>query len=193
MERGSDCLPCTCAETVGKSEQRSVPTLYLAGKIGKNDWRHVLIPRLRNHTWGNGSIETDSFFYVGPFFISCDHSCGHSPGEHGMAQGCTDLIYTREEVINLNMAALANTDLVFAYITAPDCHGTIMEIGWAIANGKRVVMAFAPEIIVDDFWFSSMQCASVHHDVRPCCLADILAGEVAQTADAICHKEGGKP
>lgn len=167
---------------MGKSEQHSVTTLYLAGKIGKNDWRHNLVPRLRNQTWNDGPIETGSFYYVGPFFISCNHGCGHSPGEHGMAQGCTDLIYTREEVINLNMTALAKAELVFAYITAPDCHGTIMEIGWAIANGKRVVMAFAPGVAADDFWFSSMQCASVHRNIRPCCIADILAREVEHTS-----------
>lgn len=176
---------------MSKFIQRSTPTIYLAGKIGKNDWRHVLVPRLRNQTWNDGPIKTDSFSYVGPFFVSCDHGCGHAPGEHGMAQGCTDLIYTREAVIKLNLAALAKADLVFAYITAPDCHGTVMEIGWAIANGKRVVMVFAPDVAVDDFWFSSMQCTGVHRDVRPCCLADILAGEVIQTAADICRYEGG--
>ena len=161
-----------------KSEQRSIPTLYLAGKIGKNDWRHDLVPRLRNQTWNDGPIKTESFSYVGPFFVSCDHGCGHSPSEHGMAQGCAGPGYTREDVIKLNMAALAKADLIFAYINAPDCHGTVMEIGWSIANGKRAVMAFAPHIAVADFWFSSMQCDSVHHDIRPCCLADILAREV---------------
>lgn len=169
------------------------PTLYLAGKIGKNDWRHGLVPQLRQHTWGDGPITTETFIYVGPFFVNCDHGCGHAPGAHGMAQGCIDLGYTREDVIRLNMAALMKADLIFAFINAPDCHGTIMEIGWAIASGKRVVMAFAPGITADDFWFSSMQCVSVHHNARPCCLADILGREVAQTAAALCRNEGEMP
>lgn len=177
---------------VQSNQQRSIQTLYLAGKIGKNDWRHDLVPRLRNQTWNDGPIETDSFSYVGPFFIACDHGCSHGSNKHGMVQECTEPFYTREDVIKLNLAALAKADLVFAYITAPDCYGTIMEIGWAIATGKRVVMAFAPDIAVDDFWFSAMQCASVHHDVRPCCLADVLAGEVEQTAAAICRNKGDR-
>lgn len=161
------------------------PTLYLAGKISKNDWRHTLIPGLREHSWSDDPIHTSHFSYVGPFFASCDHGCGHNPGSHGAVQECTEPHYTRRDVVDLNMAALVKANLVFAYINAPDCYGTVMEIGWAIANGKRVVMAFAPDLNDDDFWFLSMQVAVVHRQVNPCDLADLLADEIRQTTAAL--------
>ena len=166
--------------------QHAAPSLYLAGKIGKNDWRHNLVPNLRDRKWKDGPIETDSFLYVGPFFVSCDHGCGHSPGGHGLVQECIEPYYTHDDVIRLNMVAIEEADIVFAYITAPDCHGTIFEIGVAAAKGKRVVMAFAPDIDANDFWFISMQCAAVHHYIRPCCLAEILKDEIQKTISAGC-------
>ena len=162
----------------------SRPNVYLAGKIGKNDWRHSLVPNLRERTWRDGPIETDSFSYIGPFFVSCDHGCSHNPEGHGMVQECASRDYTHEDVIKLNTGAIAKADIVFAYITAPECYGTIFEIGVATAKGKRVVMAFAPDINADEFWFSSMQCAAVHHNVRPCCLVEILAAEIKKTNKA---------
>lgn len=155
------------------------PTLFLAGKIGKNDWRHKLVPRLRDQTWNDGPIETDSYAYVGPFFVSCDHGCGHGKSKHGMVQECTEPFYTRADVIRLNTTALEKADLVFAYISAVDCHGTMNEIGSALRAGQRVVVAFAPDIDAADFWYSHMQCAAVHYNVRSCCLAEILAAEVS--------------
>ena len=166
--------------------QNIIPRLYLAGKIGKSDWRHSLVPNLRDQTWNDGPIKTLSFIYVGPFFVSCDHGCGHSPSGHGMVQECIEPYYTRDDVIRLNMDAIIKADLVFAYIAAPDCYGTIFEIGVAIAKGKRVVMAFAPGIRADDFWFSSMRCAAVHHNVRPCCVTEILSDEIQKTIKARC-------
>ena len=158
----------------------SHPKVYLSGKIGKNDWRHSLVPQLRERTWDEGPIETASFDYVGPFFVSCDHGCGHVPGEHGMAQGCTELKHTRQDVINLNMSALAEADLVFAYITADDCFGTLFEIG-AVATEKRVVMAFDPNINPNEFWFSYMQCAAVYFGVQTSRLASIFGDEIRRT------------
>lgn len=166
--------------------QNVIPRLYLAGKIGKNDWRHSLVPNLRDRTWNNGPIETGSFSYIGPFFVSCDHGCGHNPSGHGMVQECIEPYYTREDVIRLNMDAIEKSDIVFAYINAPDCYGTIVEIGYAIAKGKRVIMAFAPDIDANEFWFSSMQCATAHHNIRPCCLAEILADEIKKSINAGC-------
>ena len=165
----------------------SHPNLYLAGKIGKNDWRHELVPGLRDQAWNDGPIKTNSFLYIGPYFVSCDHGCSHTPGGHGMVQECIEPHYTRGDVIRLNMDAIAEADLVVAYITAPDCHGTIFEIGVATAKCKRVVMALAPDIDENDFWFSSMQCAKVYLNIRPCCLAKIIADEIKIINAARCE------
>ena len=49
------------------------PRVYLAGTMVKNDWRHYLVPGLREHDGSDGSLELPDFTYVGPFFVSCDH------------------------------------------------------------------------------------------------------------------------
>ena len=114
------------------------PKLYLAGKIAPNDWRHSIVPALRGHTWADGPIVMPDYTYVGPFFVACDqHGCGPIPG--------CDADVTALQVIENNLSAIKSATLIFAYITANDCHGTMAEIGHALALGKRVVMAFAPE------------------------------------------------
>ena len=156
------------------------PNLYLAGKISKNDWRHGLIPGLRGHVWSDGPIVTPEFSYVGPFFVSCDHGCNHAPNSHGAAAGFEydESTYDQSTVVKNNMQVLATADLVFAYITAPDCYGTLGEIGWALGRRKRVVMAFSPDVKPDDFWFWGTQAHAMHVTVRECCLEGLLREEL---------------
>lgn len=161
-------------------------TIYLAGKIGKNDWRHELVPKLRGHTWELGPIATRNFTYAGPFFQSCDHGCLHGPNTHGVGAGdgtCTDdITYSPADIIKNNDDALRSADLVFVYITATDCHGTMVEIGRASEQpNTRIVMAFSPGIDRRDFWYSTVRAATVHENVRECCLPGILAQEISST------------
>ena len=60
------------------------PNIYIAGKIGKNDFRHALIPGLREHHPDSGPLDCGAFRYVGPFFESCDHGCRHGRNSHGV-------------------------------------------------------------------------------------------------------------
>jgi hypothetical protein len=159
-------------------------TIYLAGKIGKNDWRHKLVPGLRGHSWSLGPIATRDFIYAGPFFQSCDHGCLHGPSSHGVGAGvgtCTEEItYSPADIIRLNDAALYSADLLFVYITATDCHGTMVEIGRASNQPfTRTIIAFAPGIDSKDFWYSTARAAAVHENVRECCLPEILARELS--------------
>ena len=138
------------------------PAVYLAGKIGQTDWRHGLVPTLRGHVWADGPIDAGDFLYCGPFFVSCDHGCNHRPGSHGAAAGCGGQPkFTHSEVVKHNNQALDDCDLVFAYITSPDCYGTLHELGWAVRAGKRVLVVFAPGMPVDDFWYVSEQADAV--------------------------------
>lgn len=157
------------------------PNLYLAGKIGKNDWRHKLVPRLRDHEWNSGPIGTNTFNYVGPFFVACDHGCRHGPNLHGAVGDECGPNVTQLEVIANNNAGLDAADLVFAYITASDCYGTLIEIGWALKSRKRVVLAFAPGIQAQDFWYATEQADAVYSNVRNCCLPELLATEIQKT------------
>jgi|GEM_PF-788945 len=157
------------------------PRIYLAGKIAINDWRHPLIPNLRGHLWADGDIETSNFIYVGPYFVSCDHGCFHGRDTHGaVGSGCfgNDHEFTKQEVFLNNTAALCTADLVFAYITAVDCPGTIMEIGSAYAIDIPIVIAYAPDINISDFWYLNEPAVKVHEKVRECCLHKIFADDV---------------
>lgn len=156
------------------------PMIYLGGKIGKNDWRHDLIPGLRERTWSGGPIITPTYQYGGPFFVSCSHGCLHGPNQHGAIgrEDCCESILTRQQVIENNRTAIAKADLILAYITATDCHGTLFELGYASALAKRIIVAFAPGIPAADFWFPALQCHAKHESVRICCLKDILADEI---------------
>lgn len=155
-------------------------SLYLAGKIDKNDWRHDLVPDLRGHLWTDGPIDTALYKYVGPFFVACDHGCNHKPSSHSATAGYEfgESEFTRSNVISNNNSALNAADLVFAYINAPDCFGTLVELGWALRAGKRVVVVFATEILFDDFWYVSHQAHSVHINQGPSILKTLLELEI---------------
>lgn len=163
-----------------RSSQTHKPYLYLAGKIGKNDFRHRMVPGLRGHEWRDGPIDAGQYLYVGPFFKSCDHGCNHNPNGHGAASGfhVGESPYNQADVIRNNNAALKQADLVFAYITSPDCYGTLIEIGSATRAGQRVVMAFAPGMPHYDFWYAKLQSVSVHYEIRECCLPGLISKEL---------------
>lgn len=159
------------------------PRVYLAGKIGHDDWRQRIIPGLRDHTWHDGPIDVGPYSYVGPFFVGCDHGCFHGANRHGMLNkeidACPDAYFTRQEVIDLNMKAIDDANLLFAYITAPDCYGTIFELGYSVRKNKRVVVCFAPGISHADFWFSSDQADHVHYGIGEELLPGLLKAEVS--------------
>lgn len=68
--------------------------IYLAGKVGLNDWRNGIVEGLRSECadlfsdplrpWRtlHRSI-AGRHHYTGPYFISCDHGCFHGESSHG--------------------------------------------------------------------------------------------------------------
>jgi nucleoside 2-deoxyribosyltransferase len=57
----------------------------------------------------------------------------------------SDIDAARTEVSSAVQSAIDAADLVFAWIDGPDCYGTILEIGYARAVNKAVVVAFSNE------------------------------------------------
>lgn len=132
--------------------------IYLAGPIQKDCWRHALVPDLR--TYGSDPDEVAApnlpwptlsravlgqFDYVGPYFISDDHGCGHQPGQHGMANtACIGLApeIDRTWVVSRCLQAVGQADVLFAWLERPDCHGSCVEIGAALAIGVGVAVAY---------------------------------------------------
>lgn len=170
--------------------------LYLAGKIGKNDFRHDIVTGLRQHEWDYGPIETPDFIYMGPFFKSCDHGCYHSQNGHGLMnpEGCIgneENPYSQDDVIASNNAAMDAADLILAYITSADCYGTLVEIGRAtVMPQKRVVIAFAPGIPAEDFWYAAKQADKVYFGVCDYCLPGLISREIKTTHKAPAVDEG---
>ena len=141
------------------------PRVYLAGKIDQNDWRHELVPHLREHQIDDGPLPTETFVYMGPFFVSCDHGCFHGRNKHGARDGCSEGALTSSQIIRRSYDAIGASDLIFAYITANDCHGTVSEITWALCIGKSIHLAFAPAVNSKDFWFLAKQVDFVYENV----------------------------
>ena len=154
-----------------KLTQSHKPKVYLAGKIRKHCWRHQLISGLRDHSWGDGPLQQNSFTYIGPFFIGCDHGCFHNKNSHGNVAIRGDNLCPGRgsnaefdaphlEVATLCLDALVKADLVFCYVEAADCFGTLVEIGYALAHDVPLVVTFAPSIATsadNDFWFSCVK------------------------------------
>jgi hypothetical protein len=163
--------------------------IYFAGKISHSDWRHKIIPNLRNasndvgvgsscpeieHVGHLGRYATHSIefniqpnprnvpvpaLYVGPFFVGCDHGCFHGKNSHGtlgalndtkahdldstsfiMAESVRDIVWSNAarqiQSCHVLLAHFDNDEVCTAY-------GTIAEIGYASALGRRVILSGA--------------------------------------------------
>lgn len=146
--------------------------IYLAGKIAAHDWRHDVVRRDDQPDSGKNWQEVSGIplengdTYVGPFFISCDHSCSHSPHSHGAGQGCQGYFdssvdsnenqesrenQVRRKAIN----GICDCDVFFVYLGLDfsTAFGTMAEIGAAHAWRKKIVMIIHPALKTRDFWF----------------------------------------
>jgi very-short-patch-repair endonuclease len=139
-----------------------MPSIYLAGKIGPNDWRHDLTGWQLRHAWEVDDAHPDEpwpvmkrsilgvFDYVGPYFVSDDHGCGHGSNTHGCGNDGVVPCFTyenlpkRDRVRELCLSAIDTADIVFAWLDDLTAYGTLVEIGYARGRGKIIVIA-APE------------------------------------------------
>ena len=158
-------------------------SVYLAGKISKNDWRlKIAGRRFRDYgydrkigavgyTWTDYEVN-DEMSITGPFFISCDHGCYHGNNSHGVGLnrfmhdpfgrkdgwfGCCgdgeEPPFTEQEVLNICKLQIDRADIVFAYIDCLDCFGTLAEIGYAHAKEKTIFIVFKNKEIRKQMWF----------------------------------------
>ena len=152
------------------------PKIYIAGKIAKNDFRHKLVPQLRDMDWPGEPVRCDSFIYCGPFFAGCDHGCSHGPTRHGVVSDspCQDAQQhmtddeIRDLVILTNNDALASADYVFAYIDCLTAYGTLVELGAAYAMGKQVLLFLGTNIFETEdhhLWYAAQQADVLYRNV----------------------------
>lgn len=154
--------------------------IYLAGKVGKNCWRHAVVqgqgvsigddeaccgaagdtplpqwPILRRAIFGKHD-------YVGPYFITCDHGCFHGRDSHGSVAEFGHGVrmelkddLRRNSVRQRCLEVIHNADLVFAWIYNKTCYGTLAELGFAKALGKQIVVAMPRDFNPNDLWFAA--------------------------------------
>ena len=141
--------------------------VYLAGKIGKNDWRTEIVgghaglddaalaegwPTLVGAVLGRHD-------YVGPYFVACDHGCAHGRDTHGVSNdrvGCgAESRNPRGLVVERCLLAVERANLVFAWVDSVTAYGTLFELGYARALKKPIVVAH-PRGFYDasDLWFA---------------------------------------
>lgn len=165
--------------------------VYIAGRISKNDWRReidaIVDPNAISDSEGKDHLlacgfpivdaEVDGFTYhcTGPFFVRCDHGCAHGRNSHGVdasnASGCLSgssysdskghaRASARCATVHACLSAIDRSDLVFAWLTE-GAYGTMLEIGYALAKNKQVVVAGPATEWDSDLWFAASSNAHV--------------------------------
>lgn len=152
-------------------------SIYLAGKIAKGDWRHEIVG-LRG-AWGSNGEMPESEWpimraavfgldYTGPYFMSDDHGCGHGSSTHGCGEdGLVCYAYPapkKPDIVRLCQRAIKRSDVFFAWLDELTAYGTLVEIGYATALGKRVIIGRKPSKLlnqIDDMWFAFDSAAHV--------------------------------
>jgi nucleoside 2-deoxyribosyltransferase len=102
-------------------------------------------------------VEIGRHTYVGPFFVGCDHRCGHGPKSHGVNSVrdnyCFDG-FSNEEVRKICRTKIDSADLVFAWINRSDAYGTIWELGYAAAKNKKIVVRWPIDFDISEMWLA---------------------------------------
>lgn len=124
-------------------------SIYLAGKIRKNDWRNsrdVLVDEGGSALppWADLAHSIGRLEVTGPFSVGCDHGCTHNQGTHAARGGCTtweSVQSARKHVYDQCFDAIKRADIFFAWLDDDlTAYGTLVEIGQAHGLGKPIVL-----------------------------------------------------
>lgn len=146
--------------------------IYLAGKVAWKDWRHILVPGLEDVGAGGLGrwpvLPCEGFSYTGPYFASMGHSITHGPNQHGVledygsAATVESELSERRPLVENCFRAISASDAVFVWLDDPTAYGTLVEVGFAVAHKKPIILA-SPEPI------SLPGCTCGHHTVAREC------------------------
>ena len=154
--------------------------IYLAGKIRnwEDDWRHSIfqhsfLPNRYESSWVETLLYENAFrtheFPIsknalqggfdctGPYFAG-KHSNAEMVGSpHGLEvrTGNDHDPCDAQRVTELCRNAINQSHWVFAWIASGDAYGTLFELGYAAAKGKRLFVSFASEALRQAMWFAA--------------------------------------
>lgn len=187
-----------------RQKAQQLRAIYLAGKISKSDWRFAAVLGLRSAV-ADTDVEAglpwatrahyrvfDSFRYVGPFFASCDHGCGHVGSQHGVVEACgygrTDKV--ADYVLTQCFDAIDRCDIFFAWLNPDDksaytAHGTLVEVGYAMARNKEIIIATPEMPFNGDAFYHGEDRGSEEQSMQDLWFAFQAADRVILTSDPV--------
>lgn len=164
--------------------------IYLAGKISPHGWRELIVGDSLNasdNTSGSYKFQqlidagiedmSHGHNYCGPFFVECDHACGHGTQNHGVVFECWGDGGNRPLVFETCKKGIKSSDVVFCWVEDDffTAYGSIWELGYAYALGKPIYIGIQKDIALThspedqeliELWFpfSSGNCIGLFDD-----------------------------
>lgn len=148
---------------------------YLAGKIGDaDDWRSEVVRGLdganrafraevedapyveRFPILESAVLGHEGWDYVGPYYVEAHCGWNDDYVSHAAPDGLgSHDVEDRTVIHSLCLRAIRECDIVFAWVDRADCYGTLVEVGYALSQDKRIMVCFPPSAakIEQDMWF----------------------------------------
>jgi hypothetical protein len=151
------------------------PIIYFAGRMKAqkwgDDWRNSIgeFEGLYSAVGGDQTIRSDraidcgSFWYGGPFYV--DYTGGHCCGHLAGLDRDWDSTDARRDIWDADTRMIQRANLFVAYIDDAEAYGTLVEIGYAAALQKYIVIGFSDTMKNSDYaqlWLSRMTAAKCY-------------------------------
>lgn len=186
--------------------------IYLAGKFscgvkfvnahGVNNWRELIAPLYSkmnqlNHNsreselWANGFHRITGPWLAKPY--DSDVEMMSPPSTHGNVSFYFGPQPLGRHIFDYCLETIRRSTTIFAWIDSLDCHGTLMELGYAMALNKEIIIAYHEDLdipqheIVDgyrehatiarhDLWFVEQAANKVVRSWSPRAAFDLTLG-----------------
>lgn len=111
-----------------------------------NDYRSIILGSAKKLTYAKDNLRLDNKrIYNGPFY------CEQASNGDFTSTDCSVVLKSEYE-------AVKNTDIYFALFDENFSVGTIVELGWAVEMGKKIIIFYKEEEskyqIKSDYWFA---------------------------------------